>query len=644
MSSKHPATEEETASDAPERDSFVETALKLSGKSDEEARRTGAVDRADEQVEKLFETRHQTTASPIHRAVWEAELPVDEFASGTPATPPAAQKVMDDSVAAVDRHVAARTLYDAKGKLSDALLADLSRAGYWGLLIPPQFGGVGAPFASFASFLTRMATRDLAVASLASVHGCIGAVDPLLGFGTPEQKQQLLPALASGERLSAFALTEPGAGSDLTTLKTVARLDGDHYLVTGEKLFITNAVCGRRIGLVVLIDNKPGVLIADLPAQENDSFRIKHYGLWALKRLYNHGLLFNNFRVPRQNLLCPGQGAGLTVAYHGLNRGRVSLCAAAAGSMRSMLAGMLPWARFRVTYGQPIERRELVQRRVALLAGLIAACDALTQWCAWLLDAGYRGEMECIIAKIFGSEAQKTAAIELMMKTHGGRSFLHGHTLGDNVHEYLAPCIYEGEGEMLAMAFFKSLVKQHGSTYFEPIGKALAASGIRTPNPLNPAHAWKLRSVALPYVRWQISQRIAGFRSPLIPALPKALEPYARFAADHLQRSRFQLDALMRRHALNLPDRQCAIADASKRVQDLVVMLITALWGARQQHESMRTAAQVMCADLHRSLTGRRTTSHEFQLMTDLGAKLADDGSPLTDGITPDEILMKYAP
>ncbi len=114
-----------------------------------------------------------------------------------------------------------------------------------------------------------------------------------------------------------------------------------------------------------------------------------------------------------------------------------------------------------------------------------------------LIDQGYRGEMECIIAKIFGSESQKEAAIELFMKTHGGRSFLHGHMFGDNVHEYLAPCIYEGEGEMLGMAFFKSLVKQHGVQFFEPIGKALAAAGIKRPNMANPAHAWKLRRSAL---------------------------------------------------------------------------------------------------------------------------------------------------
>ena len=123
-----------------------------------------------------------------------------------------------------------------------------------GFLIDPQYGGVGAPFAAFSRFLMRMATIEPNVAGLASVHGCIGAVDPLRTFGTPEQKERYLPKLASGERLSAFALTEPCAGSDLTALRTTARLDGDDYVVDGEKLFITNAVPGRTIGLVCRIE------------------------------------------------------------------------------------------------------------------------------------------------------------------------------------------------------------------------------------------------------------------------------------------------------------------------------------------------------------------------------------------------------
>ena len=116
---------------------------------------------------------------------------------------------------------------------------------------------------------------------MASVHGCIGAVDPLRTFGNSEQKERYLPRLASGERLSAFALTEPGAGSDLTALKTQAVLDGDDYVVNGEKLFITNAVPGRTIGLVCLIDKRPAVLIVDLPDHENEHFQLGQ--LWSAR-------------------------------------------------------------------------------------------------------------------------------------------------------------------------------------------------------------------------------------------------------------------------------------------------------------------------------------------------------------------------
>ncbi len=128
------------------------------------------------------------------------------------------------------------------------------------------------------------------IAGLASVHGCIGAVDPVRTFGTPEQKERFLPKLASGEALSGFALTEPCAGSDLTALRTTAVLDGDDYVVNGEKLFITNAIPGRTVGLVVLIDGKPAVLIVDLPPQENEHFQLVPYGLYALRQAYNNGL------------------------------------------------------------------------------------------------------------------------------------------------------------------------------------------------------------------------------------------------------------------------------------------------------------------------------------------------------------------
>ena len=636
------ANDTQTPTDSDQEASFAETALKLGGKSEDEARRTGAIDKADDQVEALFAPQYQTINSPAHRAVWKRGVPAELFQS-TDTTPSKDVKlVMDDSVAVVDRHRAANTVIDKQGKITERVMQELASVGYWGLLVDRQYGGSGTPFGAFAPFLTQMAMADPTIAGLASVHGCIGAVDPVRTFGNEQQKQRFLPGLADGSRLSAFALTEPCAGSDLTQLRTTAVLDGDSYLVNGEKLFITNVVPGRTIGLVCLVEEKPAVLIVELPAKENKQFELRKYGLWALKHTYNQGLVFRDLRVPKENLLVPKRGDGLTVAYHGLNLGRVSLCANAAGTMRIMMASMIPWARFRVTYGAPIANRELVQRRLGQLAGLITACDALVAWCAGLIDRGYRGEMECIIAKIFGSEAQKHAAIELFMKTHGGRSFLHGHLLGDNVHEYLAPCIYEGEGEMLGMAFFKSLVKDHGKTFFEPVGKVLAAAGLKKPNPLNPAHAWALREVAYPYLKWLVARRLMPTAKSQLPAMPSNLRRHAAFACYELQNMSLEISRTMMKFQLSLADRQCRMAELSERCQDLITMLCTSLYGARHLDEIVRESADVLCQELIQKYTGKRASNRYYRQVTQLGGAIAEGEFKSIAGLEPDEILMKY--
>lgn len=632
------------APESPGTSSFAAEALKLSGKSEDEVRRMGAVDTADDRVEALFAARYQTVNSPIHKAIWTTSPVAEEFACDADLAEPslAAAQVMDASLEVVRRHVRAGTLLDDSRKIRSEVMKELGTAGYWGLLIPAEYGGSGSSFSQFAAFLTKMATIDPTIAGLASVHGCIGAVDPLLTFGTAEQKLRLLPKLASGEKLSAFALTEPGAGSDLTALKTTAVLDGDSYVLNGEKLFITNVLPGRMIGVVCLIDNVPAVLIVELPETECEEFQLKRYGLYALKHAHNYGIVFRNLRVPIENRLDAGDGDGLTIAYHGLNRGRVALCANAAGTMRLMLADILPWARFRETYGEPIRNRELVQRRIGELAGLIVACDALTAWCAGLLDLGYRGEMECTIAKVYGSEAQKHAAIELHMKTHGGRSFLHGHRFGDNVHEFLAPCIYEGEGEMLSLAFFKSLVKQHGRQFFEPIGKGLQAAGITRPNLANPAHAWALRGPLWDYSKWWMGRRLSGTEKFSLPAMNSELLENARFAVKFLQDSAFEISATMRTHQLKLADRQCRMAELSSRVQTAVVMLCTVLHAAKQENPLVQQAAAIHATQLRTELLGQRPSDRFLRKITELGATLAEESFPGLAEVDAAEILMRY--
>jgi alkylation response protein AidB-like acyl-CoA dehydrogenase len=622
--------------------SFAETALKLGGKSEDEVRRMGAVDRADEQVETLFAQRHRTTGSPVHRAVWDGRVPLDLFQPPElPASAPS-DAAMEKSLALVRRRQQEGTIYDERGKISLGTVEELAQAGYWGLLIAPEYGGLGAPFARYARFHTRMSAVEGIVAGMSSVHGCIGAVDPLRTFGTPEQKARFLPRLARGETLSAFALTEPCAGSDLTALRTTAIEVGDDFEITGEKLFITNAIPGRTIGLVVMLNGKPAVVIAELPPQENEQFRLVPYGLHALRHGYNNGLRFQRFRVPRANLLTPTVGDGLTIAYHGLNLGRVAVCASSSGTMRVMLASLLPWAAFRRTYGQAINTRELVKRRIARLAALIAGADALVDWCAWLIDEGFRGELECIVAKNFGAEAGKEAAVELLMKTHGGRSFLHGHMFGDNIHDLLAPCIYEGEGEMLGMAFFKSLVKEHGRQFFEPIGKALASRGMKSFNPMNPVHLWRLRRELRSYAGWSFGQKLNGRDRQQVPGMKPHLADHVSFALDQFRRQRGEVSTTMRTYQLKLADRQCRMNELSQRVQDTVVLLVTALWAHRQKDEVAVTAADVLCQDLRRKLTGSRPTDGYFRQVGQLADQIIAGGYEVLTGLKPGEILMPY--
>jgi len=623
--------------------SFAETALRLSGKSEEEAKRTGAVDKLDDEVEALFAPQYKTVNSPVHQAVWQNKIPIELFSP--PAQKPLNNETMTKSIEVVRSFRAKKKQYDQNGKISPELIDELKKTGYWGLLIDKEYGGQGITTREFMSFLTKIATVEPTVSGLASVHGCIGAVDPVRAFGSEEQKKKFLPRLASGECLSAFALTEPGAGSDLTALKTEAVLDGNDYVINGEKLFITNAIAGRTVGIVCLIDNIPSTIIAELPKEENEHFQIVPYKLHALSHAFNNGLKFKNFRVPKENLLVPLQGNGLTIAYHGLNMGRLALCATASGVMRLMLANLLPWGHYRETYGKLIETRELVKRRIARAMALIAGSDALVAWGSWLLDQGYRGELECIIAKIFGSEAEKECAIELFMKTHGGRSFVQGHLFGDNVHDFLAPSIYEGEGEMLGMAFFKSLAKHHGVEYFEPIGLALQKHKIKSFHPENPVHAFALRNELMKYSFWYLGQLCSGKDSRNIEGMDKRLNEHVNFALAELHQSPMELSGNMVTHQLKLPDRQCRIADMSQRVQDTITILVTALWAheGRAVNPIMVDAADILCQDLTRKLSGTRPSDAYFKACSKLADKVLAGEFKDLDDIERADIIFPYS-
>ncbi len=640
---------------------LAEEVLRQSGKSEDEVKRTGKIDRADDQVEILFDEKHRTTSSPVHRAVWENSTPLSLFRPPHLNLAEPCHPVMNACLTLVQERHAQGTLYDPNGKVSEESIRALAEAGYWGMLIDPEYGGQGASMRSFMSFLTHMsATGCPTTAGLASIHGCIGAVDPVRTFGNPEQQKRFLPVLASGQKISGFALTEPSAGSDLTALKTTAVLDGDDYVINGEKLFISNAIHSRIIGLVCLIEAEdedgqkfmePNVLVVELPNSDNGNFQLVHYELHALTHTYNNGLLFKNFRVPKANLLkaeVNGKkaGDGLTIAYHGLNRGRVALCANSAGVMRIILRSITPasWGQFRKTYGESIERRELVKARIARLASLILGADALVAWCASLLDEGYRGELECIIAKIFGSEAQKEAAIEIGMKTHGGRSFLKGHLIGDNIHDYLAPLIYEGEGQMLAMAFFKGLAKQHGMSYMLPLGQSVntLAKSTKRLRPVGVLSGLSgLSWNGLRYALWQAGKRLPHFNRT-VPGMDSRLKGHVAFVQQMLRQLPLELSAAMVKHQLKLADRQCRINYLSQRTQDTFTMLVACQYAHQAEDAATIAAADILCRDFYRKLTGAQPTDDDFKAASHLADLVIEGKFHQLEGVPETPILRRY--
>lgn len=622
---------------------LAEDILRDAGKSEDEVQRTGEIDRADNATDELYGERGRTTGSPVHRVIWR-KCGLRHFLPGNETPDPDVEATVAKSIAALKRNKSDGSGYDQNGKVSVKTIADLGEAGYWGMLVDKKWGGKGASMLRFTRMITEVAAAGFPTeAGYASIHGCIGAVDPVSAFGTEEQKAYFLPQLASGKRISAFALTEPQAGSDLTALKTVARKDGDHYVINGEKLFISNAVPGRTIGLVTRVEgeDKPSVFIVELPETETENFQLVHYGIHALRHGFNNGLKFVNFRVPASGRLSAPEGNGLVIAYHGLNYGRVALCANAAGVMRLLLRSIAPesWGKYRVTFSQPIETRELVKKRMARLAALIVGADALRDWCASKLDEGYRGELECIVAKIFGSTAQKEAAIDIAMTTHGGRSFLHGHLVGDNIHDYLAPLIYEGEGEMLAMKFFLSLATEHGTNYMMPLGngmKALTKGSVFS-------GAWQLMRHGIPFAFWNAGAYLKRFfNGQSVSGMNRRLAKHVNFALAQAAKLSLEISTNMVKHQVKLGDRQARIVHMSQRVQDTIVMLVTAMHAHASKDEATMAAADILCRDLRMKLTGEQPTDDYFRACAKMADMVIEGKFKQIEGVENTPVLRSY--
>ena len=470
-----------------------------------------------------------------------------------------------------------------------------------GAQVPAAFGGTEASVGELARAITRVAADCPTAAGLLAVHSSIGAVSAVVAFGTDDQRRRHLPDLARGRPLSIFGGTEPEVGCDLGAVRaTLERHDGGLRL-TGTKMFITGATHGRLAKILALLDGRPAVALVRLPDADGPTFRLRHYPLHPLKHAHNAALEFTGFPVAEADLLAPPPGRdGMAVVWHGLNRGRISLAAQAAGTLRLMLRHAVEHARSRHTWGRPIAARELVQGRLARIAAGIAACDALSAWAAAAIDAGQSGELEAIAAKVTASECVRQAAIDAL-GVHGGRAFLVGHPLGDAFHDHFAVTVYEGESDLLGLALFKGLAKGH------PLAAEPDASGLRR------AGGW---------LAWRSAMLATGGTPAEATIADDRLRGHALRARRLLASTAVRIDRAIRRHGRRLADRQLEVGALAAEVRELVGVLAVAHHAAAA--DGQRAAADCWCRLALARATGRRLAAADHAAVAALGTRITD--------------------
>ncbi len=338
-------------------------------------------------------------------------------------------------------------------------VSKLAELDLMGIPVPEEFGGLGMDFLTWAVVGEELSRACTTTGAVFGAH--VLAVYPILTFGTDEQKQKYLAPLAKGEKIGAFGLTEPGAGSDAGAVSTKAELDGDHYLLNGTKIFISN---GGEAGVYVIIANtnpERGVrgLTAFIVEKGTPGFEFgKDEKKMAFPSLPNRELIFNDCRVPKENLLGRDRG-GFVVAMRTLGVGRIGMAIGAVGLARAALEAAVPYSKQREQFGKPISSFQAIQFMLADMATEVDAARMLTWRAAWLKDQGKPFEKEAAMAKVYASEVAMRTTTKAV-QVFGG----YGYTTEFPVERYMREAklfeIVEGTSEIQRMVIANHVIRE----------------------------------------------------------------------------------------------------------------------------------------------------------------------------------------